>query len=298
MNKIEKAIIKTLAFFEIFSRPLTLEELWHFLYKCQTSKLQVLMGLRSLQRKKIIVKKDSYFLFSDNKKALTTFLNQKDICQKRFEKVRKTVKFLRYAPFVKNVSIINSLAFKASNINSDIDIFIVASKNHLWSCRAFVITILEILGQNKNKWYKADKFCLGFAVDEEKLDLADLCFKDDIYFTYWLATLHPVFDRKIYQKLIAQNSWIFNSLPNWQAKNISITKEKKTKLEKILSGNFGKRLEEFLSNLQIKKIQNEKENNRPGASVIANSQIMKLHAYDKRESYRNLWQERLKELKI
>ncbi|MCL5406919.1 MAG: hypothetical protein M1429_00240 [Patescibacteria group bacterium] len=298
MTKIEKAILQTLAFFDIFKRPLTLEELWHNLYRTKTSKIQILFALRALQKKKIVVEKDSYFLLNEPRKNFAIFERQKQICQKRWLKIQRIIKFLRYAPFVKNISVINSLAFNASNENSDIDIFIITQKNRLWTARAAVVMILEFLGQNKNKWYQANKFCLGFALTVEKLNLENLRLKKDIYFTYWLAMLMPILDRKMYQKFILENAWILKELPNWQEKNIESFPEKKTKLEKILSGRFGEALESFLGHLQIKKIWLAKENHRLGASVVADFQMMKLHAYDRRNFYQIQWQEKLKALKI
>lgn len=298
MTKVEKAILKTLAFFDIFKRPLTLEELWHNLYHEKTSKIQVLFALRALQKKKIVVEKDSYFLLFNSQKNFTIFEKQRDLCQKRIKKTQRIVRLLRWVPFVKNISIINSLAFGASNINSDIDILLITKKNRLWTARAFVVGLLEIVGQNKNKWYQANKFCLGFAITTEKLNLENLRNSEDIYFTYWLAMLEPVLNRKIYQKFILENNWIIKELPNLQEKNIETVLEKKSKLEKILSGQFGEKLENFLGNMQIKKIWGLKESHRAGASVIADAQMMKLHAYDRREFYQKKWQEKIKKLKI
>lgn len=298
MNKTEKAILKTLAFFDLFNRPLTLEELWLNLYKLETSKMQVLFGLKNLQKNNIIVEKNTFYALTGNKNIFRDFVKTRVICKKRWRKVERTLKFLRFVPFVKNISVINSLAFKASNENSDIDILIVTKKNRLWTARAFMVLFLEILGQNKNKWYKAGKFCLGFAFTEERLALESLLYKNDIGFIYWLATLYPVIDRKIYKNLIEENAWIYDYLPNWQMTECENLKNKNDILEKILSGKFGERLEKYLANTQIKRIWQDEENYRTGASVITDSSMMKLHAYDKREEYRNRWQKKIEELKV
>jgi hypothetical protein len=298
MNKVEKAILKTLAFFDLFGRPLTLEELWKFLYRTKTSKMQVLFALQALKKKKIIFEKKPYFALISSKNIFNSYLLKRKICQSRWRKVDWVVKVLRLVPFVKNISVTNSLAFRTSNEESDIDILVVSTKNKFWLTRALTVLLLEIIGQNKNKWVKAGKFCFGFGFTEDNINLDNLRLKRDIYFTYWLATLTPVYDRKIYKKLIAENSWLSGELPNWYEKEVEAEKNQKTWLEKILLGNFGERLEKYFAKIQIKKIQNDKENYREGASVIAGSTMMKLHAFDKREFYQKKWQEKLKELKI
>jgi len=292
MNKVQKAILKTLAFFDIFSRPLTLEELWRFLYRTQASRFQVLVNVQKLQKKGKISQKDDYYCLKGREAIFRDFGERKLICLARWQKVKWVVRILQSVPFVKNISIINSLSFGASRKDSDIDILIITQKNRLWTARALTIALLEILGQNKNQWYQADKFCLGFAFDETRLNLKMLRLKNDIYFSYWLANLTPVMGGRMYERLIKENAWLFEELPNWQEKSEVIWPELKKKrfFEKILAGEWGDKLEKWLANIQIKRIWRDKKNKRPGASVVAAADMLKLHPYDKRLMYREKWE--------
>lgn len=296
MIKVEKSILQTLALFDLFKRPLTLEELWHFLYRLRTSKLGVLTGLRSLEKKKIIFEKDNFFCLKESKKNIAEFKLKKEFLKKRWQKAARIINILKFAPFVKNISIINSLSFNASNPESDIDILLIAKKNRLWTARFFTVILLEIIGQNKNKWYKAGKFCLGFAFDEETLNLKNIRLKEDIYLTYWLANLRPVFDRKTYKNFIKENDWIFQDLPNWTLQKIEAADTKLTFLEKIFFGKMGEKIEKYLAFIQIKRIFTDPENLRFEGSVVASSHMMKLHPYDERESYKIKWQEKVEAL--
>lgn len=290
MTKVEKAILQTFAFFDIFKRPLTLDEVWRFLYKIRASKLQVLFGLKNLQKKKIILEKNNYYFLADSKNSFKVFMNNQPIQKKNWRKVNWVIKILQYAPFVKNISIINSLAFGASNKDSDIDIMLIAKKNRLWTTRAFVIFLLEVIGQNKNRWYQAGKFCLGFAFDEEKLDLTGLLFKEDIYFPFWLATLQPVFDRSVYQDFIGQNQWLCHNLPNWSPDKIKSAQTKLSAIERFLSGRLGDKLERWLKKIQIKRVWSDPKNIRTTqGAVIADTHMLKMHPYDKRLKYQNQW---------
>ena len=225
MSKIEKAILKTLAFFDIFSRPLTLEELWHFLHQFKTSKYQVLIGLRKLAKKGKILEKNDYFSLNFNRQIFREYIRRRKICQKNFQKARRYLGLLKILPFVKNISVINSLAFQSSDEKSDIDILLVTKKNRLWFTRALVVLVLEILGQNKNKWYRAGKFCLGFAFDEEVLNLKKFRLKNDIYFSYWLAMLAPVLDRGLTQGLFKKMPGFMTICPIGSRKKIDFTPE-------------------------------------------------------------------------
>jgi len=305
MSKIEKAILKTLAFFEIFSRPLTLEELWHFLSKTRASKLQVLIGLRKLAKKRLILQKNlpagkagNYFSLSQSPKIFKDFESCQKVCQKNWQKVALVIKILKFAPFVKNISVINSLSFGTSSEKSDIDILLITKKNRLWTARAFVVGLLELIGQNKNQWYQAGKFCLGFAFDETRLDLKNILgAKKYVWAPYWLANLTPVFDDKIYFQFIKENSWLNINLPNWTAQEVKKIKLKNSWLEKILKGRLGNLLEEWLAKIQIRRVYKDPQNLlASGEAVICHNQMLKMHPDERRPEYQRKWQEKLRQL--
>ncbi len=296
MNKIEKAVLQTLTFYDILERPLILDELWHYLYRLKASKLQVFMGLKKLIEKGQVAEKDFYYFLNGREKIAEDYSLKQEISRKRFIKSDRIIKILRFMPFIKNISVINSLSYNNSRQDSDIDILIIAKKDRLWTARALTILLLEIIGQNKNKWYKAGKFCLGFAFDETRLDLSKIKYRNDIDFTYFLANLTPVFDRGIYRELIEANSWINKELPNWEKKNYSIENSKLRIFEKLLLGKMGDKLEKWLAKIQINRIWRDPKNKRKGASVIADESMMKLHPYDKRIERQKEWERKIGKL--
>jgi len=309
MNKLEKAIFKTLGFYSILNRPLTMDELWRFLYGASASKLQVFIATEKLIKQDIIFKKNDYFVLRGRETIIDDFIKRRELNRKRWGKVSWVVKIISILPFVKNISIINSLSYNNSRDDSDIDLLIVAKKNRLWTARAFTILTLEILGQNKNTWYQANKFCLGFAFDETRLDLSKIRYRDDIDFIYWLANLDPIFDRGIYKDLILQNQWLKEELPNWEEKRIKMQispmlrsesdRKRRTNLkmiERLLGGKFGDGIENWFSKIQINRIRKDPKNKRKDASVIADSNMMKLHPYDKRKLRHNIWLDLTKKL--
>lgn len=290
MSKIEKSILQTLAFYDIFNRPLMLEELWRFLYKNPASKLQVLMGVKKLLEKRLIFKKNNYYFLAANKKIIKDYLRLRPHNRRLWQKVFWVMKILKFAPFVKNISIINSLSFAVANEESDIDIMVISKKNRLWTARAFVILLLEIIGQNKNRWHRAGKFCLGFAYDETRLNLRTVLPKKYLYSAFWLGNFTPVLDRKMYQRLIAENPWIYEELPNWTPEETSNYSAKNSRFEKLLSGKLGERLENWLAEVQIKRVWADPENIKGlKGLVIADSHMLKMHPKDMRPEYQRRW---------
>lgn len=296
MDKVQKSILRTLTFFDIFGRPLTLEEIWLFLYQTKAGKLKVLIGLKKLLQKSLVFEGNNYYALKNRPKIIPAFIENQTLIRRRWQKVFWVLKFLRFMPFLKNISVINSLSFGTATKDSDIDILIVAEKNRLWTARAMVVAVLELLGQNKNKWYQAGKFCLGFAFDDSAMALEKLRIKDDIYLSFWLANLTPIFDKRVYGKLIEANSWILSDLPNWLPREMQAVKAKRSFWEKFLQGNLGGWIETRLKAIQIKRIWSDPQNKRTGASVVATEHMMKLHAFDKRLFYKTRWQQKIKNL--
>lgn len=290
MNKLQRSIIQALAFHDLFNRPLTLDELWHGLYRCSGSKLQVLLELKKMIAEKKVFVLGSYYGLDGKETLAKDFINRSILNRDRWLKAYRIINILKRVPFVKNISIINSLSYDNSNENSDIDILIITKKNRLWTARALTVLLLEIIGQNKNKWHKAGKFCLGFAFDETRLNLSKIKYRDDIDFTYWLTNLTPVYDKGIYTKLIESNPWIKGELPNWEEKKCKIQNAKFRIIEKMLSGQQGNRLEKWLTKIQINRIWKDPKNKRKEGSVIADEGMMKLHPYDKRKERFRKWQ--------
>lgn len=285
MQKEKQAIIKTLAFYSLWQRPLKKQELYERLsVRCDFCDFD--KAIYKLTKTQKIDQKFGYVFLAGEEKIVAKQIQRLKIIDQYFKKVGRILRFLKIIPFLKTVAVINSLSFQTVNENSDIDIFLICAKNRLWTVRALTVAILELLGVNKQKNKIAGRFCLGFAIDEKRLDLSSIRLKDDPYLTYWLANLEPVFDTGAYKKFIQANSWLFDELPNWSVKKI-VSKSNINFFQKILSGKFGDFLEKFLAKIQIKRVWQDPKSRRRGGTVVADESMLKLHPYDKRQKYKS-----------
>ena len=249
MNKTEKAILKVIAFFDLSQKALELEEVWQFLHRTRSSKVQVLIGLQNLEKEGVIAKENELYFLAGRTKVLDKMAEREKLQAERMRKVEQFAKLFSYAPFVQNISVTGSLATGTSLEDSDINLLIIARKHRAWLAKTFVTMILETFGQNKSRWYRANKFSVNIVLDESRLDLGELKLKKDDYLAYWLANLVPVLDRGVYKKLIEENSWIYREFPNWQAKEVESRSVRYTFLEKFLLSdrvlNFWARAKKF-----------------------------------------------------
>lgn len=302
MDETQKAIIKTLSFFDLFSYPLTKEEIFSYLWKVKIDSYLLSEKLEELVDNKILVEKYGYY-----------FLPDRDIVENRRQHfleselklkiARKAVKKISMVPFIKAIFVCNSVAFGTAEQNSDIDFFIVTAKKRLWLVRFLTNIILLIFGLRVGKNKTGNRICLSFYLNEENLDLKNIrVVPEDIYLSFWLATLLPLYDpQRIGKKIIKENRWLSELLPNFpeslsfyikEVKNGGIKSFFKKILEKTWGKAYGDLMEKQAAEAQKTKLKfSIKEQIAP--NVILDDTMLKFHENDRRREYYDRWKERL-----
>ena len=121
--------------------------------------------------------------------------NKKNKFMKKFiEKINKHWNLYRSLPFIEEIYLCNSITFNALKRESDIDLFIVAKKWHMWRARFFSAIFFKLNWLKRSMTNKKQKFCLSFYITQDNKNLYPLMIdKTDIYLTYRLAHLVPLY---------------------------------------------------------------------------------------------------------
>jgi predicted nucleotidyltransferase len=215
MIKLQKAILKTLSYTDIFDYPLTLPELHQFLIEQKASINDLAKALTETKE----VAQDGQFFFLKKRPKIV------QIRQKRFEwsqnklKIAKQVaKYLKLIPFIKMVAVTGNLAMNNAEERDDIDLLIVTSQNRLWLTRLFTVFLVELVANRRHPYDQEvkDKICLNMFLAENHLQVPK---KEQNLFS-----AHEVFQAKLlwerertYQKFLKANQWAQKYLPNWKA---------------------------------------------------------------------------------
>lgn len=212
----EKAVLKTLLYADIFDYPLKLYEIHKWLIYKKVTLRQVEKAIEKLRVKgKAERVKDYCFL-----------TNRRRLVAKRAARAQQSANFLRKAkliafilqliPWIQLIGISGGLAMENADGSDDIDLFIITTKNRMWLSRLILIVILDILRirrQPKMNSKKASgKLCLNILLEEDKLSQEN----KDIYVAHEVLQMKPLWFRgKVYQKYLQDNTWVFEFLPNW-----------------------------------------------------------------------------------
>jgi len=306
-NPLKQAVLTTLSFFDIFSRPLSLKEIGEYLFRTAASEVDVAIMLKRLQNEGLIQEKQGFWFLKGREKTIYIRQKRTQISKEKIKRAIHYARFLKLIPFVKSISIANSLSFYNAKKSSDIDLFIITSKNRLWITRTLTAFLLKSLGvkRRKDKNHDPNRFCLSFFATTKNLNLRQIYREPfDPYLSFWVAGLKPVYGIRIFNQFIAKNLWYKRELPNHHYK---INKNKIIKQNKNISGFlrfvveksinlFGANsIDKWLYKWQSKMVIEGADWDEVGVGIIAKRQMLKTHAHDKRQYFREKLEERLKE---
>lgn len=304
VNKIEISILQTISYFDIFNFPLTSLEIYKNLY-IFSEKISFREFLDILENSLILkneISNEAGFYFLKNRQNIIS--NRKDkyiLAYKKYKLAIKYIKKLLYFPCFKSIIICNTLALENSNENSDIDLFIIAEKNKIWTARFISVMISKILNLRPKKYNQKNKICLSFYIDEENLNIEKVSKNHNIHFVYWVSQFVPIYnENKIFEKFFEENSWIKKYLNNifsfdtGYKRKIFIT-NKNLFFRKIFKKFLTNNLEKYLKKIQIKKLNKEIKNKlNLNDDVFIDGNIIKLHTNDRREQYKKEFEDKIK----
>jgi len=293
---LEKAVFKTLAYFDIFNYPLTAWEVYRYLYIKDLNKEVGFLETKNILDNNFQNKEGFYFLA--NRQNLVEIRKERQVISaKKYKKARRVIRLLSLLPFIKMIAVSNSLAYDNAKEESDVDLFIISKSNKIWTARFYATVVLKLLHRRPTPNITKDKICLNFFATTESLNLENLQIQNDIYFKYWLLQLTPIYDGQNYfNKLIKQNDWLTDFVninyhcsasKKRKIKNNLIIRAIKFVLEKINSFNF---IENFLKAFQFNRMpKNIKQKMNKGTTVVVNDRTLKFHLDDRREEFRDKW---------
>lgn len=310
LTDLEKSIIKTLAYFDVFNYPLTATEIWKWLYRPHSPATlsQVRQALNSSPELQDKISSVEGFYSLKGREHIYLLRKQNNNCaERKFAKVVRLVRLYRYLPFIKMIAVCNSLAYSNAREDSDIDFFVVATRNKIWLARFLAVLLVRVFGLRPSEEKQRDTFCFSFFVGEDHLNIHNIVLgQHDIYSPYWVQQLLPIYDPEgIYQNFLAANQWHKGYLPNSYA-NQFVHEVKATPLSRtiakilafifdppILSRGFYGLQRKFQTSIISRNLQ---EIVNVDTRVIVNERMLKFHANDRREFFYHQWRERVKQL--
>jgi hypothetical protein len=283
----EKAIIRTLIYADIFDFPLTIQEIHKWLISKKTQPRYIEKALKKEDLRFKIEDLGGYYFLNGRKNIVRLRKERQKSSYIYIRKAKIISWFLKLIPWIKLVGVSGGLAMENAGKSDDIDLFIICSKKRLWISRLFTLIILSILGQRRKrrdlKKQASGKICTNLFLEEDQLEQKS----KDLFTAHEVLQMKVIWQRGgIYSKYLADNEWVFKFLPNWVSDEIM---NYKFRIKSYSKQNHN--LLNFLENL-IKRWQLKYMGKPKGMERIEEGAVY-FHPEDQREKVLERYKEKI-----
>ncbi len=294
-DALERAILRTVLYSDLFDYPLTLAEVAHYLIGQPGTLAEVRASLsRSSWLAERVIHCDGYLVLRGREALIVRRLDRATASDRLWRQARRFMRILRALPFVRMIAITGALAMHNSDAHDDIDVLIVTASDRVWLTRALAIALVyagKLCGAT---------LCPNYVISERALTLE----RHTLFVAHEFAQMVPVYGLTVYDRMCASNLWVQRMLPNaaqpfWhepEEKPGPIGRGIKRGLEKLLAGRLGKWLENWEMCRKIRKFQPRL--GQPDGAALLDRDHVKGHFEDYGGSVMRLYTERAAQLEL
>lgn len=309
-EQLQKSILQTLAYWDIFEHPLTKEELYHRFFDTNFTDLRLsyvdfINQLEQMEHLQQIEQKDGFNFLPGREKIVDTRQLRVKWIEKKMKIAKRGIKKLARIPFVRAVFVCNTLAMGTADEDSDIDVLIIVRKGRIFLTRVLSVLVLSLFGLRRTKKKINNKICLSFYLADDNLNLEKIAIKDDLYLINWLNNLLPAYDPSdLHGSILRANKWAEKYLVNgWKNMecgmwNVECVGMLKKFFEKLWGGRYGDLIEAQAKGAQLTKMKLNYTSvqNALDTRVVVSDSMLKFHEKDRRLEYRERWEEKCRQI--
>jgi len=201
---LERAIVQTLAYADVFDYPLTADEVHRYLIGARTSR-GTIRGLLSDGRlvPHTLSRRGRYFTLAGHESTVETRRSRAHSAAVLWRKAIQYGRLIGGVPFVRMVAVTGALAMD-NLADDDIDYLIVTEPGRLWLCRALVVAVVRSAAM------RGIELCPNYFISENALELEER----NLFTAHEVAQMVPLAGLDTYQRLRQLNRWSDAYLPN------------------------------------------------------------------------------------
>lgn len=301
--QLENMIQNTLCYFDIFEYPLTLFEIWVYLYSEDATQKDTLEdikhNLENLKQQQKVEHEGGYFFLRGRNFLVQKRKSSYKNSVQKYNKFLWKLRILSWFPGVKMIGVCNSLPIHNAHEDGDIDMFIISEHGRIWTTRFWLVSFLKLMKWRPTEKNKKDKLCPSFFMSDHDTCLENYQIQDDIYLRFWVATMLPIYyEETIVRKWQQDNSWLYKYLPNCAFSTINSF----YRIQHFTIEQWAKKFFKFVlhliperayKKLQMKALpQHLKDIVNKSTSVVISDSMLKFHDKDRREYYRDRYKDK------
>jgi hypothetical protein len=199
---LERAIVRTVAYADVFDYPLTADEIHRYLVGVSAAR-PTLRSLLQAQPPRELVRSGRYFTLVGREASVET---RKARAATAAEFWRRGVHYGRRMsnlPFVRMVAVTGALAMD-NMADGDIDYLVITEPGRLWLCRALIVGLVRMAA------FRGTELCPNYFLSERALVLTER----NLFTAHEVTQMVPLAGLATYQQLRELNRWTHAYLPN------------------------------------------------------------------------------------
>ena len=206
LAQLDRAILATVTYRDLFDYPVTLAEIHRYLHGIRCEQEQVRAALENDYFANNYLATDGEYYSLKHREALFgKRRRRKDNAGQLWPGAVAHGANLASLPFVRMVAVTGSLAVDNPGKDADIDFMLVTDGGRMWSSRA-----MAKLLQQLNSKFGGGELCVNHLLSTRALKLDD----PGLYVAQELAQMVPLFGLDVYESLRDANRWVADYLPN------------------------------------------------------------------------------------
>lgn len=204
-TQVESDILRTILYFDIFSHPLRLEELYRFLPSNSTTSEAIYQLCISAPLNTLLQTRNGFVQLAERPDLTKRRTAGEQNARREFRRARWVAAFIRRIPFVRGVFLSGELSKGVASGHADLDFVIVTSEGRLWIVRTILVIFKRIAFLGSKRF-----LCLNHFVAEGHLRHH----VQNRYTAIEIATLRPLDSPGMLSHYLRENRWVAEYLPN------------------------------------------------------------------------------------
>jgi hypothetical protein len=195
---LQRAILSTVAYSDIFDYPLTSVEVHRYLFGIEAGYPEVESVLQNgalvPQR---LVEREGYFALAGREHIVDIRRQREERARDLWRRASRYGNLIARIPFVRMVAVTGELAVNNVRDTSDVDYFIVTEPGRLWLVRAMVIAIVKAAGRT------GITICPNYLITENALEVS----QQNLYTAREMISDPHYIARGMIERVISQQGW-------------------------------------------------------------------------------------------
>lgn len=199
---LERAVLLTLVYSDLFDYPLTRQELRRYLpVPCTASELDEALAVLGTSRLHV---QGGFICLWGREEIFDRRRRRAELAAGRWRAAARFASWLGRVPFLRMVAVCGSHAVENGDTDGDVDLFLVTEPGRLWLVQSITM-VLRRFGHLRF----GIQFCPNYLVTADRLELDER----NLYVAREIAQIVPLWGADDYERFLASNRWITEFFP-------------------------------------------------------------------------------------